>query len=128
MKQSKDKASSKELHPKLIFRIYGDEKCFGPGIATLLCKVKQFHSLRQAALDMGMAYSKAWTIIHRAQECLGFPLLELKTGGKSGGGASLTYEGERLLASYELLKNELEDYTSERFAHHFSWLNNSEKE
>ena len=75
-------------------RIMGEEKFFGPGIAVLLHRVEEYHSIRQATASMGMAYSKAWAIIRRAERELGFPLLNTTTGGKEGGGASLPAEGQ----------------------------------
>ena len=49
------------FRPVLTIRIFGEEKCFGPGVAVLLRKVRELHSLRAAAMSIGMAYSKAWT-------------------------------------------------------------------
>ena len=89
-----------KLHPVLSVRLFTDEKCFGPGVASLLTLVKTCHSLRAAAMEMGMAYSKAWTILKNAEEQLGFKLLLSTTGGKHGGGAQLTEQGEALLAAY----------------------------
>ena len=51
------------FRPVLTIRIFGEEKCFGPGVAILLRKVRELHSLRAAAMSIGMAYSKAWTIL-----------------------------------------------------------------
>ena len=82
-------------------RIMGEEKFFGPGIAVLLHRVEEYHSIRQATASMGMAYSKAWAIIRRAERELGFPLLNTTTGGKEGGGASLTAEGKAFLDKYD---------------------------
>lgn len=81
------------FRPVLTIRIFADEKCFGPGIAVLLQKVQELHSLRAAAMSIGMAYSKAWTILKNAQQHLGFELLHSTTGGKHGGGATLTAGG-----------------------------------
>ena len=63
-----------QFRPVLTIRIFADEKCFGPGIAVLLQKVQELHSLRAAAMSIGMAYSKAWTILKNAQQHLGFQL------------------------------------------------------
>ena len=60
------------FRPVLTIRIFGEEKCFGPGVAVLLRKVRELHSLRAAAMSIGMAYSKAWTILKNAQQSLGF--------------------------------------------------------
>ena len=82
-------------------RIMGEEKFFGPGIAQLLHRVEEYRSIRQATASMGMAYSKAWAIIRRAEKELGFPLLVTATGGREGGGASLTPEGKDFLEKYD---------------------------
>ena len=89
------------LHPVLSIRLFRDEKCFGSGIAQLLRGVQAHHSLRAAAMEMGMAYSKAWTITRNCEAELGFPLLRSTAGGKHGGGATLTPEAEQLLEAYE---------------------------
>lgn len=91
-----------KLTYNLTVRLFSDEKCFGPGVAQLLHRVQELHSLRAAAMSMNMAYSKAWTITKHAQAALGFPLLHSITGGRGGGGAELTPEGERLLEAYDL--------------------------
>ena len=107
------------FRPVLTVRIFGDEKCFGPGIAILLRKVEELHSLRAAAMSIGMAYSKAWTILKNAQQHLGFPLLHSTTGGKHGGGATLTPEAAALLAAYEEYCSELNAYGRQLFAEKF---------
>ena len=71
-----------------------DVKVFGPGVAELLRRVKELHSLRAAAASMAMAYSKAWTVIRAAEGCLGYKLLISTTGGKHGGGATVSPEAE----------------------------------
>ena len=109
----------KSFRPVLTIRIFADEKCFGPGIAILLQKVEEHHSLRAAAMSIGMAYSKAWTILKNAQQQLGFPLLHSTTGGKNGGGATLTEEAAALLAAYEEYCGELNTYAKTLFAEKF---------
>lgn len=92
---------AKKLHTVLTIRLFADEKCFGPGIATLLHHIEKRHSLRAAAAEMDMAYSKAWTIVRNAEGQLGFKLLHSTTGGRHGGGAALTEEAQELLAAYD---------------------------
>ena len=107
------------FRPVLTIRIFGEEKCFGPGVAVLLRKVRELHSLRAAAMSIGMAYSKAWTILKNAQQQLGFPLLHSTTGGKNGGGATLTPEAAALLAAYEEYCSELNAQAKTLFAEKF---------
>ena len=103
------------FRPVLTIRIFGEDKCFGPGIAVLLHRVRELHSLRAAAMSIGMAYSKAWTILKNAQLSLGFKLLDSTTGGKHGGGATLTPEGEKLLDAYDSYCTRLRAYAQELF-------------
>ena len=91
-----------DLHANLTVRIFTDRKCFGPGVAELLRRVRELHSLRAAAVSMNMAYSKAWTVLRTAQEGLGVKLLRSSTGGRNGGGATLTPVGFLVLSGSEV--------------------------
>lgn len=88
-------------------RLFKDEKCFGPGIAELLDGVEELSSLRAAAMRMGMAYSKAWRVMHECEQQLGFKLIDTVAGGKNGGGARVTEQGRDLLEKYRALQNAL---------------------
>ena len=109
-----------DLHANLTVRIFTDRKCFGPGVAELLRRVRELHSLRAAAMSMNMAYSKAWTIIKNSEKALGFSLLDSTTGGKGGGGAALTPEGARLLRAYDTFCSRLHDAADELFQEEFA--------
>lgn len=78
---------------------------FGEGPYRLLRETENTGSLRCAALNMGMAYSKAIRIISAAEENLGFKLTYRKIGGKGGGGSFLTDEAKELLLKYEKYKS-----------------------
>ena len=107
----------KELHLKLTVRLFteDDQRCFGPGIATLLERVQKHKSLRAAAASMEMAYSKAWRIIRTAEEVFGCKMLDSTIGGRGGGGAVLTPEAERLLAAYEAYVADVTAYAQSKF-------------
>lgn len=113
----------KNLQLKLTVRLYthDQERCFGPGVATLLSRVREHHSLRQAASSMGMAYSKAWRILKTAEEGFGCKLLHSTIGGVHGGGAVLTEEAERLLTAYESYCADLRAYGEKRFEETFAF-------
>lgn len=104
-----------KLRYSITLRLYGEEKIFGPGIAELLEKVDEYHSLRRATMAMGMAYSKAWSIIKTAEQSLSFPLLISKTGGRGGGGAELSEQGRRFLHAYRCFEQTVHDYADEVF-------------
>lgn len=110
------------LHPRLSIRLFRTEKCFGPGIAQLLELVEEHRSLRGAAKAMDMAYSKAWTMVRRCEESSGRQLLIYATGGRNGGGATLTEDARRLLASYRAYCRAVEAAADELFAEAFAWF------
>ncbi len=110
-----------QLHPVISVRLFGVRKCFGPGVAELLRRVDEHHSLRAAAQSMEMAYSKAWTIMKNAEEELGFKLLVSSAGGRNGGGAALTDEARRLLDAYDGYCAELRDFAAQRFRETFGF-------
>ena len=81
------------------------EKFFGEGPARLLRKVEELVSLRSAALSMEMAYTKALKLMKHAETALGYPLITRTTGGKDGGGSTLTPEGKQWLSQYEAYRD-----------------------
>ena len=80
-------------------------KFFGEGPCRLLQCVEKTGSLRAAAMEMEMAYSKANKILKQAEQALGYPLTTRSTGGKDGGGSTLTQEGKQLLRQYEAYRD-----------------------
>ena len=80
-------------------------KFFGEGPLRLLRCVERTGSLRAAAIEMEMAYSKAIRLLKQAEANLGFPLTQRSTGGKDGGGSVLTPEGKRWLRQYEAYRD-----------------------
>ena len=119
----------KELHLKLTVRLYteDDQRCFGPGIATLLERVREHRSLRSAAASMGMAYSKAWSIIRTAEDVFGCKLLNSTIGGHHGGGATLTSQAEQLLSAYNGYVADLKAYAGGKFEEAFGFYRTMDK-
>ena len=69
--------------------------------------------------SMGMAASKAWKILNRAEADLGVKLVERKSGGKQGGGSHLTPEGEDILNRYENFQKEVAEAVKRSFIKNF---------
>jgi molybdate transport system regulatory protein len=76
-------------------------RMFGPGTHELLRHVDQTGSLHRAAKLMGMSYTKAWTLLRKTEEHLGWPLVERHVGGADGGGTALTTKGRDLLRRFD---------------------------
>ena len=62
-------------------------KFFGEGPCRLLRCVEKTGSLRAAAMEMEMVYSKACKLLKQAESALGYPLTMRSAGGKDGGGS-----------------------------------------
>lgn len=90
---------------RIIFLDQQDQKFFGEGPCRLLRGVQETGSLRASAMHMGMSYTKALKLIKNAENALGYPLTMRITGGKDGGGSSLTPEGEEWLKRYEAYRD-----------------------
>lgn len=75
-------------------------RVFGPGPVDLLERVGELGSLRAAAIDMGMAYTKATRLVHDAERAFGFALTERTVGGSGGGGSRLTAQARELIERY----------------------------
>lgn len=90
---------------KITFTDENGIKYFGEGPCRLLRYVEKTGSLRSAAMEMEMAYSKASKILKQAETSLGFPLTRRSTGGKDGGGSILTPEGKQWLRQYEAYRD-----------------------
>ena len=90
---------------KITFWDDNGEKFFGEGPARLLRAIEVTGSLRAAAMSMEMAYTKALKLIRNAENALGFALINRSTGGKDGGGSSLTDNGKEWLQRYEAYRD-----------------------
>ena len=90
---------------KIVFLDENNEKFFGEGPARLLHAIEEKGSLRAASASMNMAYTKAFKLMKHAEAALGFPLIRRTTGGRDGGGSTLTPEGKRWLAQYEAYRD-----------------------
>ena len=90
------------MRPDLRAYLLGDDghRVFGPGPVDLLERVGELGSLRAAAIDMGMAYTKATRLVRDAERAFGFALTERTVGGTGGGGSQLTAEARGLIERY----------------------------
>ena len=94
--------------------IDNDGKAFGEGPYQVLRQIEQTGSLHKAAIELNMSYRKAWLMIKAIEKRLGFPLLERKVGGVSGGGSSITPEGRQFLKSYEGFRKDVKTVLEEK--------------
>ena len=107
------------LRPSVRFRLAKNDTFFGPGVAEFLILVDQSNSMQTACKEMEMSYSKGWKIIKKAEQYLGYSLIESKSGGASGGSSHLTPEAKELLTRYQCMEKELKAATAQLFETYF---------
>ena len=76
----------------------------GPGRADLLEGIAGTGSISAAGKRMGMSYKRAWGLVQALNDGWGRPLVETSRGGAEQGGASLSADGEFVLARYRAMQ------------------------
>ncbi|MEI6575810.1 MAG: LysR family transcriptional regulator [Bacteroidota bacterium] len=79
------------------------------GCWQLLKGIEKFQSLTQASNELGISYRKAWGDLRKAEQLLGFPLVEKHRGGSKGGVTVLTQAGIHFVKSYTEFHQEFTD-------------------
>lgn len=75
-----------------------------PQRIELLQHIAEQGSITRAAKSAGLSYKGAWDAIDELNNLATKPLVERSIGGKGGGGARLSAEGERVLRLYQKLQ------------------------
>ncbi len=89
-----------ELKTKLYLVDEDGNKFMGIGVLWLLEQVQQQNSLRKAASELGISYSKAFGMVQNLERGLGVPVLNRRKGGASREGATLTEFALQFLVLY----------------------------
>ena len=75
-----------------------------PQRIALLQHIAEQGSITRGAKSAGLSYKAAWDAIDELNNLAQKPLVERSVGGKGGGGAKLSSEGERVLRLYQKLQ------------------------
>ena len=90
----------------LTLRILGRSRpAIGPGKAELLDRISATGSISAAAREMGMSYRRAWKLVEALNEDFSGPLVQTATGGRLGGGATVTELGLDVLRRYRSMES-----------------------
>ena len=76
----------------------------GNGRVRLLEEIKNSGSISKAALKLKMSYKKAWHLVESMNTLSNSPLVKRETGGKNGGGTTLTDVGEKAISQFRALE------------------------
>jgi molybdate transport system regulatory protein len=103
--------------PSIRFRVdFGDDCAIGPGKIALLESIERTGSLSAAARALDMSYRRGWLLLESLNTSFRQPVARLSTGGKGGGGATLTPFGTTLVAAYRKFEADLVRRARKAFA------------
>jgi molybdate transport system regulatory protein len=88
---------------------------FGRGKRRLLEAIDKYGSINRASKKTNMPYRKIWALLNTMEERLGIKLVKRQTGGKGGGGATLTEDAKKILKKYRKLESGLLKIVDKRF-------------
>ncbi len=85
--------------------LIGADTALGPGKAALLESIDRHGSIAAAARELSMSYRRAWNLADSINNAFREPLVATATGGKGGGGATVTPFGLEVLARYRAIED-----------------------
>ena len=83
---------------------FGPDLRIGPGKIELLEQIAAHGSIAAGGRAMEMSYRRAWELVEELNGIFGRPVVESKTGGRKGGGATLTPLGLSLISRYRAME------------------------
>ena len=84
-------------------------------LKLLLFLIADLQSVRQACLHMGLSYQKAWDMLNRLEQEVGYAVVTRQHGGKNGGKTCLTDRGQQLMLAFQQYEDELHAFARQRF-------------
>lgn len=101
----KDSHQPVRLEGNLWFSKDADRFLGGDRIA-LLEMIDIHGSITKAAKAVGISYKTAWEMVNQVNNLADVPLINRATGGKGGGGASLTAKGHEVVKQFQIIQEE----------------------
>jgi molybdate transport system regulatory protein len=83
-----------------------EDKFLGGERIKLLEKIDELGSITKAAKAVGISYKTAWDAVNLINNLSEEPLVDRLTGGKGGGGTSLTAEGKKVITQFNTIQEE----------------------
>lgn len=80
------------------------ERALGPGKVALLEAIEDTGSISAAGRKLGMSYRRAWLLVDALNRAFAHPVITTATGGREGGGASLTPTGLEIVRRYRKIE------------------------
>ena len=114
-----DEHNSAILHPVLHMKLEQESAFFSARLKLLLYLIADTRNMRTACACSGIAHSKAWDMINRLEQHLGYSVVERQRGGKAGGSTRLTRQGKEFLVAYHDFEETVYQFTQNEFQKRF---------
>jgi molybdate transport system regulatory protein len=95
------KAEPRALRMRIVLR-HG--AALGPGKIDLLEAIADTGSIRAAGSRFKMSYRRAWSLVAELNGMFATPLVAAETGGRGGGGATLTPLGREVVRRFRAME------------------------
>ncbi|HJV64232.1 MAG TPA: TOBE domain-containing protein [Geomonas sp.] len=82
------------------------QRYLGEERIALLEKIDELGSIAKAAKAAGISYKSAWDTLNQINNLAEAPLVERVTGGRGGGGTSLTEAGKKVVEQFLIVQEE----------------------
>ena len=107
------------LHPVLHMKLEQESAFFSARLKLLLYLLGDNHNMRTSCACSGIAHSKAWDMINRLEQHLGYSVVERQRGGRSGGSTRLTPRGQEFLDAYQGFEEAVHRFAQTEFQKRF---------
>lgn len=96
------------MKARLTFRLdFGGDRRLGHGKVALLEAIGTTGSISAAGRTFDMSYRRAWLLVDEMNRMFREPLVATRGGGRGGGGASLTENGEAVIRLYRAAEKKM---------------------
>jgi molybdate transport system regulatory protein len=83
-----------------------ERRFLGSDRIKLLEEIDALGSITRAAKAVGISYKNAWDLVNMINNLADKPLVERLTGGRGGGGTTLTAHGKEVIRQFRVLQEE----------------------
>jgi molybdate transport system regulatory protein len=83
-----------------LWLLFGGRHLLEKNGIELLRSIEEFGSITRAAKEVGISYKTAWDLIDRLNNLSSQPLVVTSTGGRHGGGCTLSEYGKKIIDAY----------------------------
>ncbi|SNR59840.1 MULTISPECIES: winged helix-turn-helix domain-containing protein [Hymenobacter] len=87
-----------------------EDRFMGIGRLELLLQIQEQGSISKAAQHMGMSYKRAWDLVSSLNAQSAQPVVITQAGGKRGGGAEVSAEGQQLIEEFRALQERFQEF------------------